>query len=261
LSYSNSYSYKSDYSLENGGLKQLIKKQTRILAKLLLASFLSLYIAEIYADQSCRLPRHFTPWDYDSTAAIDKGKDWRSTQKTDYWMLSLSWSKAFCDRFENDGLPKQLYHQCLHNKFGLVVHGLWAQSRKAGSNVKIHPRNCHDTSAIPAEQIQKYICEIPSVKLIQKEWEKHGSCDFSHSAQYLSKTSELFNQLKLPSREELLKLEYTSWKKVKQRIIQLNRSLGLNSEHVFVKFRKNRLQEVRVCYDLRYQFTSCKQQL
>ena len=93
---------------------------------------------------------------------------------------------------------------------------------------------------------------------MQKEWEKHGTCDFQRPEEYLAQTSKLFRKLDLPSRDKLLALEYTSWKSVKQEIISRNRNLGLKDKHVFVKFRKGRLHEVRICYDLRFNFRSCR---
>ena len=230
----------------------------RLIVTILILAWSLFYLPSVIADTSCKVPTQLESWDYNSTKAINRGKDWRnSSVKTDYWMLSLSWSKAYCDKFTFGNIPKDAQHQCRDNDFGLVVHGLWAQSRQAGKNHKAHPRNCRDTVAVPVKVLREHICQVPGIKLMQKEWEKHGSCDFSSPADYFGQTDMLYRQLKLPSREELLGLEYGSWKKVKQKILELNRDIGLRSEHLFVEFKKKRLREVRVCYDLRYKFTAC----
>ncbi len=230
-----------------------------MLLKLFLLTFLLFPIPYSFAEQTCQIPKQLQEWDYNATRAIAKGQDWKNTSvETDYWMLSLSWSNAYCDTFENRRMPKHAKHQCLNNDFGLVVHGLWAQSRKAGRNVKMHPRNCRDTSVIPATKLKKHLCEIPGTRLIQKEWEKHGTCDFNHPGEYLDTMSALYRKLKLPAKHELKGLEYSSWKKVKRKIVEINKTSGLRDEHLHIEFKKNRLKEVRVCYDLEYRFTSCK---
>ena len=212
----------------------------------------------INAEQLCQLPTQLQTWDYDSSQAIRSGKDWQNkTTQTDYWMLSLSWSKAFCDKFTSGVVPAHAQHQCVSNKFGLIVHGLWAQSRAAGKNSKGHPRNCRNAPAISTQRMKEHLCEMPGVRLMQMQWEKHGTCDFNSAQDYLAKTSHLYRRLNLPDRETLEALEYSSWKRVKKKIVQMNASTGLRDEHVYVKFRKKRLHEVYICYDLDDRYTAC----
>lgn len=230
-----------------------------IVKQVLCIVLLSMCVAPAFAEQQCRLPAQLQPWDYNSSKAIKHGKDWQnSSTTTDYWMLSLSWSKAYCEKFKSGRIPAHARHQCVNNEFGLVVHGLWAQSAVAGKNTKAHPRNCQDVSAIPASEIEKYLCEIPGTRLMQMQWEKHGTCDFDNASHYLSKTRQLFRQLNLPSRKMLENMEYSSWKNIKRKIIEMNRPSGLRNEHVYVKFRKKRLHEIYICYDLDYRYTACR---
>lgn|GEM_PF-2911070 len=209
---------------------------------------------QVFAADQCRLPDQIKAWDYRATEAIRRGKDWRNAQvKTDYWMLALSWSKAFCDQRRNDANP-----QCRDNAFGLILHGLWAQSRVAGRNYKGHPRNCVDAQAIPATLIRQYWCMIPGARLMQKAWEKHGTCDFKQPEAYLKQAKQLYEQLTLPTRAMLLTVERKRPSDIKQMMVKLNQRLGLKRKHIWVDMKQRRLREIRICYDLAFRFADCR---
>lgn len=226
--------------------------------KRILFLILCLFSYTALADQACIIKEQPKPWDYYSSKAIEKNKDWKNAEtKTDYWMLALSWSKAFCDKYKRGRIPRNKKHQCVDNQFSLVVHGLWAQSRKAKNNIRQHPRNCRDTPAMSAATLSAYFCYLPGRQLMQKTWEKHGSCDFAKPIDYLRKTKFLYDQLILPSREELEKYEYSSKREVANMLLQRNLALGLKKEHFIVQKKNGRLREIRFCYDLNYRFVNC----
>lgn len=230
-----------------------------LLKKLLLCLCGACFSFAVAAEQSCRLPEHVTPWDYRSGAAINADKDWKSDRtRTDYWRLTLSWSAAFCDAMRRHGSsPAHLRHQCSANRFGLVVHGLWAQSAGRGGQKK-HPRNCRDVQAIEARTLKKYLCVIPDSKLIQQQWEKHGTCDFKLPEHYLHLTADLYNRLKLPSIAQLEQLQYRRAAEIRAAFVNLNRGQGMRKEHVWVRMARGRLKEIQVCYDLDYRFSPCR---
>ncbi|OOF44996.1 ribonuclease [Rodentibacter rarus] len=165
----------------------------------------------------------------------------------DYYMLALSWSPGFCDSQREkygDQLSSSAQYQCENNRtFGWVVHGLWPQNANARS-VADHPRFCQgDLPALPQSVIEPYLTLSPGAKLLQGEWEKHGSCAFSSAEQYFAKEAALFSALRLP-REKLERRELFRW--MKQHNPQLkNAYLGASRNELFI------------CYDKQWQVSDC----
>ncbi len=92
----------------------------------------------------------------------------RNTDSTpgqfDYYLLSLSWSPAFCiqqpDSPECNGA----------RRFGFIVHGLWPQNERGW------PQNCGGDSEVPDAVATGISDLMPAKKLIYHEWTTHGTC-------------------------------------------------------------------------------------
>ncbi|OOF65519.1 ribonuclease [Rodentibacter sp. Ppn85] len=166
----------------------------------------------------------------------------------DYYMLVLSWSPDFCvaqrEKYGNQ-LPLSMQYQCENNRtFGWVVHGLWPQNAKARS-VAEHPRFCQgDLPALSKSVIEPYLTLSPSAKLLQGEWEKHGSCAFSSAEQYFAKEQALFRSLRLP-KEKLERRELFRWMKQNNPHLK-NAYLGASRDELFI------------CYDKQWQVIDCR---
>jgi len=82
----------------------------------------------------------------------------------DYYLLSLSWSPAFCiqrpDSPECNG-PR---------RFGFIVHGLWPQNERGW------PENCGGDSQVPDSVVDGISDLMPARQLIYHEWAAHGTC-------------------------------------------------------------------------------------
>lgn len=82
----------------------------------------------------------------------------------DYYLLSLSWSPAFCiqqpDSPECNG-PRH---------FGFIVHGLWPQNQRGW------PQNCGGDSQVPESVAAGMSDLMPARKLVYHEWATHGTC-------------------------------------------------------------------------------------
>ncbi|OOF59541.1 ribonuclease T2 family protein [Rodentibacter myodis] len=166
----------------------------------------------------------------------------------DYYMLALSWSPGFChSQYEKYGtqLPAASQYQCEINRtFGWVVHGLWPQNANARS-VADHPRFCKgDLPALPQSTIAPYLSISPGAKLLQGEWEKHGSCAFDSAEQYFAKEQELFDALRLP-KENLSRSELFRW------MIQHNPQL----KNAYLGAARN---ELFICYNKQWQVIDCQ---
>lgn len=166
----------------------------------------------------------------------------------DYYMLSLSWSPSFCEdqkRKNGGNVPKHLQLQCNEAaQFGWVIHGLWPQSATARS-ASDHPRFCQgDLPVVSEDLIKKYLPESPGAKLLQGQWEKHGSCAFENAESYFAKQKELFRGLNLPG-SELSRKELFQWMK------KFNPQL----KNVRLESRGN---ELYICYDKQWNPTNCR---
>lgn len=171
-----------------------------------------------------------------------------ATAPVDYYMLALSWSPAFCELQREkfgDQLPQSAQYQCNSNRtFGWVVHGLWPQNANARS-VADHPRFCQgDLALLPKSVIEPYLTMSPGAKLLQGEWEKHGSCAFSSAQQYFAKAQALFSSLRLPP-QMLERRELFRW--MKQNNPQLKQAyLGASRNELFI------------CYNKQWQVIDCQ---
>ncbi|MFN4166160.1 MAG: ribonuclease T2 family protein [Ferrovibrio sp.] len=112
----------------------------------------------------------------------------------DHYILSLSWSPAFCATKAGERSPVQ----CRDNAFGWVVHGLWPEyrhKRDGGS----WPQYCAAVQPVPAEVLRRTMCAMPDTRLMQCQWLKHGSCsDFTDPAAYFAIITRLRERLVLP---------------------------------------------------------------
>lgn len=166
----------------------------------------------------------------------------------DYYMLALSWSPGFCDvqreKYGNQ-LPSSAQYQCdLNRAFGWVVHGLWPQNANARS-VADQPRFCQgDLPALPQSVMEPYLAMSPGAKLLQGEWEKHGSCAFNSAEQYFAKEQELFSSLRLP-KEELSRRDLFRWMKENNPQLK-NAYLGASRNELFI------------CYNKQWQVIDCQ---
>jgi ribonuclease T2 len=82
----------------------------------------------------------------------------------DYYLLSLSWSPAFC-------LSEPGAAECNGPRaFGFIVHGLWPQNEKGW------PENCDLHQPVPDAVVSGISDIMPARKLVYHEWSAHGTC-------------------------------------------------------------------------------------
>ncbi|CAF2599536.1 unnamed protein product [Rotaria sp. Silwood2] len=97
---------------------------------------------------------------------------------------------------------------------------------------------------------------MPDEDLMQAEWEKHGSCYYKTATDYFKAIEYLFNQLKIPN---IRALNQPTLSSIKNAFLTLN-SPQLFSSAIQVYMKKGgQLQEIRLCYDLQYNFIDCTQ--
>lgn len=81
----------------------------------------------------------------------------------DYYLLTLSWSPAFC-------LESPTSSECTGRRaYGFIVHGLWPQNEHGW------PERC-DTSRVSDDVAEGMLDLMPARGLIFHEWSAHGTC-------------------------------------------------------------------------------------
>ncbi len=217
--------------------------------KIIIAAGLSLFAAQTLAQNACQLPRDIDLINIERPAIIQPSK-----LPVDEYLLALSWSPNFCAGA--NGRPGSAF-QCELNKFGWVVHGLWPNSSKA-RQVSDQPAYCAAAAPISQATYRKYLCLVPGVKLMSHEWAKHGTCAFKTPESYFAQAQALHAKLQLPDPVDLAKISkpFTAGQ---LRAAFASRNPGLNANSVVVDVdRKQRLREVRICYDKQYRYAVCE---
>jgi len=188
--------------------------------------------------------------------AREKPVDWHNrTAPVNYYALALTWSPEYCETRKNQRADQV---QCALNQFGFVVHGLWPNAANARA-VQDHPRHCRTTGPLPADLVRRYLCMMPSVELMQNEWQAHGSCAFDTPAEYFDRTAVLWQRFSQPDLAALARAgrEVTAGE-VKDAIVRANAAQGLTRSDIVVFVGSgNWLREAMVCYDRNWRAIRC----
>ncbi len=209
----------------------------------LLAAWSAAGVAASAPLRACTPPAHVSP------APAKKPPDREVVRDTPVasYMLALSWSPEWCRTRAN---ARDAKVQCRDNRFGFVVHGLWPNG---GGNA--HPRYCGPAPALDVATVRANLCMTPSAQLLQNEWAAHGTCGWNAPEPYFAKAAELWREIKAPS------LAFPAGRTVTAgdvRTAFIVRNPHLRRDALFLKVGDgNRLQEVRVCYDLRFKPMRC----
>ena len=108
----------------------------------------------------------------------------------DYFLLTLSWAPEFCASNPNG----RTSIECAPSQHkGLVVHGLWPQY----DNGK-WPQDCASTPPVSSGTVNHIMPIMPSKRLIQREWAKHGTCSGMSVQDYFGAIEKLYNGLEVP---------------------------------------------------------------
>jgi len=160
----------------------------------------------------------------------------------DYWLLSLAWAPQYCAGNPGD-------QQCVYPQ-NFVVHGLWPQRERG------YPDYCERTPLVPTELVTRMLPMMPSEKLIQQQWRKHGSCSGLDQQEYFLQVERARRGIAVPPQyldpEEYRK---TTVQEIEASFIEVNPQL--QPEAVAVQCSGKWLREVRVCLDRDFQPRTC----
>ncbi len=105
----------------------------------------------------------------------------------DYYLLSLSWSPAFCL-----GAPGAA--ECSGSRrYGFIVHGLWPQNEQGW------PQYCTVHVPVSDETVQTIADIMPARQLVYHEWSAHGTCSGLDPAAFFALVRRAYVGVKLPS--------------------------------------------------------------
>ena len=158
----------------------------------------------------------------------------------DFYVLSLSWAPSWCATAgESRGS-----RQCETGRNpGFVVHGLWPQNERGfPSDCDAFPRAPSRIAMAEAEGV------FPEDGLARYQWRKHGSCSGLDPASYFRAARRAKEAVTIPDNlagGRLAPIE------IARRFVAANP--GLRPDMMAVTCRRDRLEEVRVCFtkDLR----------
>ena len=169
-----------------------------------------------------------------------------SAGEFDYYVLSLSWSPEHCAEpaGKNDSM------QC-HSKrhFAFVLHGLWPQFEKG------YPQSC-STATLSNAVRDSMLDVMPSTKLVQHEWSKHGTCSGLSPDDYFARARAAFTSLHIPPAYRSPDNAFTSDVAGVEKAFG-DANAGLQADGVAVLCQKKFLQEVRVCLTKDLQPRAC----
>lgn len=204
----------------------------------LLLVFLS--ATDAVAQEQCRLPSRI-----EANACPAQAREGSRGTKGDFdhYVLSFSWSPAFCET----AAGKRSAMQCRDNRFGWVVHGLWPQytDRRAG---QLWPQYCTPVQPVPEAVLRHHLCASPDPRLMQCEWAKHGSCsDFADPAAYFAAIETLRARYSLP--EPVPGQRPAAFESV---VAAANAPLGVERRHLqALGDGRGGIRELRLCLDRR----------
>jgi ribonuclease T2 len=197
---------------------------------------LGLLAVDAAAQPQCRLP--------DSIPVEACGRDGVARGRAgdfDFYILSMSWSPAYCATAAGRRSPLQ----CRDNRFGWVPHGLWPQYAAARGIAPSWPQYCGPAAPLPAEILRRHLCVMPDPRLMQCEWAKHGSCaGFASADAYFDALTAATTRLALPDPPGDGRGSAAA-----MRAALLAANPALRPEMLQVVRREGRIREIRVCLD------------
>lgn len=159
----------------------------------------------------------------------------------DYYLLALSWSPSYCAVPE---VAAREPAQCGRDRrFSFVVHGLWPQYERGW------PADCptRQPANVPPALAQKQLDIMPSARLVENQWDKHGACSGLTQEAYFDLARRLRTRIIVPAMyQSLEKPLLVTGAEVEAQFVRANP--GLTPQMIAVSCDQRRLREVRICF-------------
>jgi ribonuclease T2 len=153
----------------------------------------------------------------------------------DYYVLTLSWSPSYCLTHQQDRA------QCGGRGYGFVLHGLWPQY-DAGS----WPESCSTDVTLPPDAVQIGNTLYPNPKLMEHEWQRHGTCSGLDAATYFRTADKALGSVHVPAEFDAPRANQSmTGAQIASEFLEANPSIPTNG--LIVACGRGELSEVRVC--------------
>ena len=163
----------------------------------------------------------------------------------DYYLLTLSWSPTYCLTHPDDR------PQCAGKGYGFVLHGLWPQFDSGG-----YPENCAADTRLSADAEAVGRTLYPSPKLMQHEWQRHGTCSGLEAVDYFRTADRALAAVRIPAPFEAPLATLTmSHGQIAAQFRAANP--GMPEDGLTVACSRGELSEVRVCLSRDLTVRSC----
>lgn len=167
------------------------------------------------------------------------------------YTLSLSWSPEYCrtrgrspaDRFQCEGAG---------GRFGFILHGLWPEGKGAA-----WPQYCRPVAPVPEPVVRRHLCATPSVRLLQHEYAKHGSCMPLSAERYFAIAGMIHGALRYPDMDALSREQGLTAARFARAFAAANPGVDAKMLAVHTN-RRGWLEDVRLCLDTRLKPRRCR---
>lgn len=164
------------------------------------------------------------------------------------YVLALSWSPQFCKERGDD---KKNAAQCAAaRKYGFILHGLWPD----GNGLK-DPKWCKRVPAVSDAVMKQNFCAMPSARLMQYQWAKHGSCVEDSAERYFAEANRQFAKLRFPDMDALSR-STTDVGTLTRAFVAANPGFSTNMIRLELT-PLGWLKEMRICLDKGYRPVAC----
>lgn len=166
----------------------------------------------------------------------------------DYYVLALSWSPSWCAT----QVGRADKEQCGQSRpKGFVVHGLWPQYGDGG-----YPAQCAVPGKLSDEMVARMLDVMPSRRLVDHEWRRHGTCDGGEPEPYFGRIRDAYQKIRIPKAFDAPVTPQTmSVAEVEKLFAAANP--GLDGKSVAVVCRGRAIAEVRICLDKDLNYRAC----
>jgi ribonuclease T2 len=153
----------------------------------------------------------------------------------DYYVLSLSWAPTYCLTHTDDGA------ECSGKGYGFVLHGLWPQYESSG-----YPERCEGQFQLTPDAASKGATIYPSERLMQHEWQEHGTCSGLDALSYFLAADRATAVIKVP---KALESPSRDQNLTPSQIIDLfsGANRQLSGGEMTLACNRGELSEVRIC--------------
>jgi ribonuclease T2 len=171
-------------------------------------------------------------WAFDAAAEGEKAGDF------DYYVMSLSWSSAWCE-LEGDARDDP---QCDAGRgLTFVLHGLWPQHEDGW------PSYCRTMERDPSRSETAAMADIMGgAGLAFYQWKKHGRCSGLSSKAYFQTARAAFDRIRIPELFSQVDEDLTLPAEVIEAAF-LEENPGLVRDQITVTCKDGLIQEVRLC--------------